>query len=213
MITLWGPTSAGKTALLSLLYLRAKSEPRDWYIFPTSLSVEMVVNQTQRIEIENEFPKGTIEGSEDERQLSYKFQHKTTGEEFLLETADMAGSRSSTWDPELIASLKAAQGIILFLDRSRDHPDSEVKMALAKMYGSRADENNKPDARPLAVCLVQGGSTDRETGRLQARERGAGAVCPRTTRRRAAWLDQPVSLQREVFPGFVGWHQAELWDG
>jgi hypothetical protein len=153
MITLWGPSSAGKTALLSYLYLRSNAVERDWQVFPTDASIEQVLQQSRRILRENEFPLGTKKDSNEEREISYNFHNKSTGEVFLLETKDRAGIRAETMDTEILDSLNSSQGIVLFLDYGRGHRETEVIDALTQMYVRRSAKSVEKDGRPLAVCL------------------------------------------------------------
>ncbi len=157
MIILWGPTSAGKTALLANLFLRSASVESDWEIYPTPKSMPEIMKYSQRIEFENEFPMGTdvVEGAE--RDLSYSFLNKKTGSVFLFETKDRAGKRfQGEMNPEILESLKTAEGIVLFLDYDRGrHRETEVINALAQMFVSRTEGKTgiEKDNRPLAVCL------------------------------------------------------------
>jgi hypothetical protein len=150
MITLWGPSSSGKTALLSYLYLRSQAVETDWKIFPTKASLEEIDRQSSRIQRDNEFPIPTIENLE--REISYLFKNSTTGETFVLETKDRAGARSVAMDAEILESLNASQGIVLFLDHGQPHREIDVVKALRWMYVHRGTEGEQ-DMRPLAVCL------------------------------------------------------------
>jgi hypothetical protein len=159
MITLWGPSSAGKTALLSYLFLRANAVERDWKIFPTEGSLEQILQQSQRIMRENEFPEPTKNIKDIVQELSYKFLNKATGEIYVLETRDRAGRSfvqegiAARMDPEALDGLNAAEGIVLFLDYGRGQRETEVIDALNQMYVRRSAGRVEQDGRPLAVCL------------------------------------------------------------
>ena len=155
MITLWGPSKSGKTALLSYLHLRSQATESGWDIFPTALSLKEVKRQSDQILKGNEFPLGTQ--STAENQISYDFKDRATGALFRLETTDRAGLLSEMMDDVLLNSLVESEGIVLLLDSDRDHGETEVIDALIHIY-VRYYESGKggvgqPDPRPLAVCL------------------------------------------------------------
>lgn len=153
-ITLWGPSSSGKTALLSLLYLRSQATETGWNIYPTRESLPEIQSQSSLISKRNEFPAGTR--TTDERELSYDFRARGSSEVFRLQTKDRAGSRSETLDADILTSLVAADGVVLLLDYGRGHRETEVINALSAMYVervSRGGRTTESDPRPMAVCL------------------------------------------------------------
>jgi len=157
MIILWGPSSSGKTALLANMYLRSASVENDWEIFPTPTSMPEIMRHSQGIEFQNEFPIGTGFAAGAEHDLSYSFRNKKTREVFLFETKDLAGGRfQGEMSPEILESLKSAEGIVLILDFDRGrHRETEVINALGQMFVSRTEGKTEieKDNRPLAVCL------------------------------------------------------------
>ncbi len=153
-ITLWGPSSSGKTALLSLLYLRSNAIDSGWQIFPTAESLPEIIQQSNQISKDNQFPLGTKET--DERDISYDFKSVATQEVFRLQTKDRAGVRAERMDGDLLASLVKADGIVLMIDHARGHRETEVINALSSIYVERTKTNKSVaarDPRPLAVCL------------------------------------------------------------
>src|SRR5271154_5312035 len=136
MITLWGPTSSGKTALLSYLYLRSTATETGWEVFPTKESQRAVIQQSNQILKGNQFPLGT--DKDDERQISYEFKDRETNETFRLETKDRAGIRSERLDEtanaEFLDSLADSDGIVLILDYGREHREAEVIDTLSQVY-------------------------------------------------------------------------------
>lgn len=163
MIMFWGPSSAGKTALLSYLYLRADSVESDWNILPTEQSMPQILKQSKQILEQNLFPLGNAKsetpGLDLEREISYDFYNKKTKTGFALQTKDLAGIRSeelssgNNADTEILDSLVQAEGIVLFLDHGRINATTEVSRALDQMYVRRAAKSYALDDRPLAVCL------------------------------------------------------------
>ncbi len=154
MITLWGPSSSGKTALLSYLYLKSQAVKSGWHIFPTSSSLAEVIRQSNQIRKANEFPIGTL--TTNEREISYDFKDLETGLVSQLETKDRAGLRSEAMDEEILSGLAASDGIVLFLDYGRGHRETEVVDALSQMYvqySKKMGTTAQKDTRPLAVCL------------------------------------------------------------
>ena len=164
MITLWGPSSSGKTALLSYLYLRSKKVETDWQIFPTPSSVDQIIGQSHKILRDNEFPEGSnVEGTD----ISYDFNNARTGQRARMETRDRAGILSQSrvpgrnrpgMDKELLASLVSSEGIVLFVDFGGQQRETEVLEALTQMHVAFSAERNttaQADPRPLAVCLAK----------------------------------------------------------
>jgi hypothetical protein len=155
MIALWGPSSSGKTALLSYLYLRATATNAGWHVFPTRESLPEVIKQSNQILRGNQFPLGTR--VTDEHQISYDFKDLETDEVFRLETKDRAGIRSErmdeSGDAEFLESLAASDGIVLILDYGRGHREAEVIDTLAQVYVRRQSAAGEKDPRPLAVCI------------------------------------------------------------
>jgi hypothetical protein len=154
MITLWGPSSSGKTALLSYLYLSSKKVETDWQIFPTPSSLSEIIRQSRQILRQNEFPLGTAVGVNQD--ISYDFRNPRTGQTAQMETRDRAGVLSETMDKELLDSLVSADGIVLFLDYARGYRETEVIEALTQMNVAFSAEKKirfQQDPRPLAVCL------------------------------------------------------------
>jgi hypothetical protein len=156
MITLWGPTSAGKTALLSYLHLRSQATDSGWHIYPTGEStLKEIVRQTDQILKGNEFPLGTQ--STTEQMISYDFKDRATGALFRMETTDRAGILSVVMDDVLLNALVESEGIVLLLDSNREHCETEVINALIHIYVRYIEKGKggvgEPDARPFAVCL------------------------------------------------------------
>ena len=158
MITLWGPTAAGKTALLSFLYLRSVASDSGWHIFQTKESEDEVRRQIDRIERNNEFPLPTLPSAEkDAARISYDFKDLKSGMVVRLETIDRAGQKLvDKVDEETLKMLAESEGLVFLVDYDRGLREMEVIDALGRIYvmfseapGKRAQQ----DPRPLAVCL------------------------------------------------------------
>jgi GTPase SAR1 family protein len=162
MITLWGPSSAGKTALLANLILRLPPEESGWQVFETEVSHDEVKAQIRKILRENEFPLATDKTQP--RQISFIFKNEKTNAEHMLETTDRAGVDSEDMHQALLQSLTDADGIVLVLDWNRGHRETEVYEALLEMNLKRGA---KKDDRPLAVCLSKVDQFIRDTDELR----------------------------------------------
>jgi hypothetical protein len=155
MITLWGPSRSGKTALLAYLILKLPPAESGWEIFPTAESREEVRRRIKQILKENEFPLGTKE-AEAER-ISCILRDTKTGTQFPLDTTDQAGILSERMDSALLQSLAECQGIVLLLDWNRGLRETEIIEALLEIHFKRSESGKSAigerDERPLAVCL------------------------------------------------------------
>ena len=98
-VTLWGPSAAGKTVLLAQLYIEAKDGDGDWGVFPTEESYEFIRQMRSSMAATNAFPDATAVGSVE--RIVYRFHHRLTGTEIVLEMEDRAGK-----DYEELASIE-----------------------------------------------------------------------------------------------------------
>src|SRR3954470_7913974 len=76
-LALWGPSAAGKTALLAQLYIQSRRLPGDWEIFPTPKSKPFTDRLRPVILRDSLFPSATSVGSEE--QIVYLFRHRPNG--------------------------------------------------------------------------------------------------------------------------------------
>jgi GTPase SAR1 family protein len=159
-LTLWGPSSAGKTVLLAKLYLETENR-EDWDIFPTQKSVDFIQTMRERMRTSNLFPPATTVGHVEG--IEYLFRHRQTGLEASLQLEDRAGRESEDLQDEsdtaggkvsLKQRLGSAQGLVLLFDPISDETllESRVWRTLELLHVASGRGVQK-DERPIAVCL------------------------------------------------------------
>lgn len=146
-VTLWGPSSAGKTVFLAQLYNEAPPDG-DWEVFPTAGSLAFVREMRQRMSVENVFPAantGVVE------QIRYRLRHRRTRREVVLEMEDRTGTDYEQMVEETRARLAEAAGLVLLFDprRSAAQLEKEVWQTLEELGATAGTQ----DERPIAVCL------------------------------------------------------------
>lgn len=157
-LTLWGPSSAGKTVLLAKLYLETENQ-QDWDIFPTQKSVDFIQTMRERMQTNNLFPLATTVGHVEG--IEYLFRHRRTGLEASLQLEDRAGEESVKLEDNTVSgkvSLKqrlgSADGLVLLFDPISDKTilESQVWRTLELLHVASGRGVYK-DERPIAVCL------------------------------------------------------------
>ena len=157
-LTLWGPSAAGKTALLAVLFLRAPDD--DWNIFPTETSARFIKDMRRRIVSDNHFPKATAPGHLES--IEYLFHQNRTGISASLCLEDRAGRDSENVDenadpggrPTLKTRLASSDGLVLLFDPIADAGtlENHVSTTLDEVHLASGHGVAK-DNRPIAVCV------------------------------------------------------------
>ncbi|HEX6161178.1 MAG TPA: hypothetical protein VF111_13480, partial [Thermoanaerobaculia bacterium] len=157
-LALWGPTAAGKTALLAKLFLDAAGD-EEWEVFPTQQSLQFIDIMRKRMRRDNLFPDATTAGGYVEG-IEYLFRHRHSGVTSSLQLEDRAGKDSEQL-PDAAAdkiSLKqrlgTADGVVLLFDPVADEATLEgwVSYTLELLNVARGERAEK-DPRPIAVCV------------------------------------------------------------
>jgi GTPase SAR1 family protein len=158
-IALWGPASAGKTALLAQLYLGNSaggqgSQKNDWEPFWVGASQDFFNNMRSRMRSENLFPSATVLTPTGER-IEYRFRHRSTGVEVLLHLEDRAGDESEKLTEAIRRHLAEADGILFLFDPYAQGTTlhDQIWRALEYLNPDVAGERAPIDNRPVAVCL------------------------------------------------------------
>jgi hypothetical protein len=188
-LALWGPSSAGKTALLAQLFLlRAAGE--GWEVHPTETSLPFIEQMQVRLQTENLFPAATVVSPEPVK-LLYHFVNRRTGTRAALQVEDRAGTESEQMNEQWQRQLNAADGLVLLFDPVRDRVKlrDEVLRTLRRLQVSGRREVEK-DSRPIAVCLSKADLLIRcpEDAMRARRERDA-FVRERMVPELAGWID------------------------
>lgn len=188
-LALWGPSAAGKSMLVAQLYLAQNEARTDWDVLPTAEVLELVQQMRASIDDRNAFLLATGVGNEQE--LTYHFRHKKTGRQATLFVEDRAGVEWENMDPDALAKLQSAKGVVLLFDPTRPEAivESEVQNTLEKLYVIRGA--NGKDPRPVAVCLSKADTC------IQSSEDFARATSPATMHEFAAQF-----LTSRVFDSF-----------
>jgi hypothetical protein len=155
-LALWGPSAAGKTALLAKLFVDADDE--QWEVFPTQGSLGFIHSMRTRMKIANQFPPATNVRAPEE--IEYVFRHRTSGTVASLHLEDRAGVESEDLQKELGGTvslrtrLGTVDGLVLVFDPTSDQAALEncVLQSLELLYVTSGRQAGK-DARPIAVCV------------------------------------------------------------
>ncbi len=151
-LALWGPSAAGKTALLAQLYIQSRRLPGDWEIFPTQKSKPFTDRMRPIILRDSLFPAATPVGSEE--QIIYLLRHRTNGSQASLYVEDRAGKDSESLDDAGRERLASADGLLLLFDPARDGTElqEQVLLTLEGLFIGGHKGGGK-DQRPIAVCM------------------------------------------------------------
>jgi hypothetical protein len=156
-LALWGPSAAGKTAIIAELFLERDSDER-WEVLPTGKSLNFIKTMRDRIQTRNFFPPASTIGHIDE--ITYEFSHRRSNVTALLHLEDRAGHESEHLDEaptgkvSLRQRLSSADGLVLVFDSQANvaHLNARVSNALELIYVARNRAGQK-DERPIAVCF------------------------------------------------------------
>jgi len=201
-LALWGPSAAGKTALLAQLFLLPSSAGEGWEVFPTEASLPFVEQMQARLQTENLFPEANTVGAVDK--LLYHFINRAAGIRASLHVEDRAGKESEEMNEEGQRRLNAAHGLMLLFDpmRERERLRDEVIRALQRLYVTRqhgADLDPR-DPRPIAVCLSKADLLIRTPeDALRARREPDAFVRERMVPELGGWIDRFCANYR-LFP-------------
>lgn len=151
-LAMWGPSSAGKTALLARLYLDDE-EKIAWDVFPTATSLQFIQDMRNHMRTSNAFPPATTAAVE---QIEYQFRHREIGTEASLRLEDRAGSESEKLSDSIRAQLTEAQGLVLVFDPLAEGPalESQVWRTLEHVHVA-SGRGMRKDPRPIAVCVTK----------------------------------------------------------
>jgi len=148
-LALWGPSAAGKTALLAQLYDRNHG---DWAIYPTAASLPFIERMQPVLQASNLFPMAT--SVDKPEQIVYLFRNLKTGAAGTLHVEDRAGKDFEEMNEESQQRLRSAEGLVLLFDPTRDSQKlaGEVRATFQRLQviSGRGAER---DPRPVAVCL------------------------------------------------------------
>jgi hypothetical protein len=158
-LALWGPSAAGKTALLAELFLEGESD-ENWAVLPTGQSLEFIKTMRDRMRTNNLFPQATsfgyVEG------IEYEFTHRRhQGSTALLHLEDRAGRESEEMLDDttkgkvsLRQRLKSADGMVLVFDPLSDVAVLEARVAhTLEVLHVASGRVGRIDERPIAVCF------------------------------------------------------------
>jgi hypothetical protein len=151
-ISLWGPSSAGKTVLLAQLYLFAGNDDDDWEIFPAEGSLEFIWKMREVMRESNRFPQATAVGKP--ATVVYAFKNAQTGAVASMRVEDRAGRTFEELDEEAQKTLREAKGLVLLVDPvlSEAKLESQISKTLEEVH-VRSGRGVRKDDRPIAVCV------------------------------------------------------------
>lgn len=194
-LAMWGPSSAGKTALLAQLYL---ADPEgDWEAKPADKSQKFFDDMRARIRSTRSFPPATSLTPEP---IEYRFLHRRTGLEILLRLEDRAGSESVSLTEAVRQHLAAADGLLLLFDPrvQGDALHTQIWRALEHLGGTR--ERNGKDDRPIAVCLSKADLLIRTLDDLRSAREDPDGFVRRNDRMQLARLLDRFCINYRLFP-------------
>lgn len=152
-LALWGPTAAGKTALLAQLYIQAERDPGDWRVFPTEGAKRFIDQMEELFLFENRFPTGSAFGAGE--QIVYDLRHRSTGELASLSMLDRAGIHYEEPDEESRDWLARSDGVLLLYDPGLGPSmESHLRRTLRLVYEVGGGGARK-QPKPVAICLTK----------------------------------------------------------
>jgi len=199
-LCLWGPSSAGKTALLAQLFHLGTQSGTDWEVLPGARAQDFVEATRQRMREENRFPLATERVSHAVKDLEYHFRHRTRSDVASLTVEDRAGADYEDYVP-IGQTLVDADGLVLVLDATYEPARLEgfLSRTLQRLSHART-ESPRRDPRPIAVCLSKADLWIHTAEELASATREPGAFVRR-------WLDErclaPLDTyceQSQLFP-------------
>lgn len=181
-LCLWGPSSAGKTALLAQLFHLGTQAGTDWEALPAAGAQDFVETTRQRMREENRFPGATAPGSLSVKELGYHFRHRTRDAVACLTVEDRAGVDWEQYVP-IGQALIEADGLVLVLDATHEPARLEgfLSRTLQRLSHARG-QSPRRDSRPIAVCLSKADLWIRTAEELASARREPGPFVRR-------WLD------------------------
>lgn len=150
-LTLWGPSSAGKTVYLAQLYVEAVLfNKEDWNVHLTEESSRFTEDMRRQMRSDNIFPSATMVG--EVNKIVYQFQNNRTNDRFSLLIEDRAGKDYESFEESAQERLRTANGLILLFDYLRGPQvlEQEVWDTLGKLQVASL---TTIDERPIAICL------------------------------------------------------------
>ncbi len=150
-ICLWGPVSAGKTALLAQLVHAAPLATDSWEVLPAAEAQDFVESTRHRMREQNRFPAATTAGGG--LALAFHFRHRRLGSTATLAVEDRAGDDSQAFTP-LGETITRAEGLVMLLDSTYEPAVLEgfLLRTLERLSYARGAHSGR-DPRPIAVCL------------------------------------------------------------
>ncbi|MBV9494086.1 MAG: hypothetical protein JOZ54_07550 [Acidobacteria bacterium] len=155
-LALWGPTSAGKTALLAELFLDGAGSA-DWDVYPTQRSLQFIHGMRTYMNTNNSFPNATTVGYAEA--LEYQFAHRRTGATALLQLEDRPGEDSREFaerkgKTDFNQRLGSADGLVLVFDTRLEASELERLLASTlEILHVASGRIGRKDLRPIAVCV------------------------------------------------------------
>ncbi len=146
-IAVWGAPSAGKTALLTQLYLEARGG--GWEVLPSEKSQKFIDDMRNRMRSQQRFPPATSTPEP----IEYRCRLLGTQREFSLRLEDRAGSESVKPSEGMRRQLQEASGLVLLFDPLVELTELEdqISRTLEQVYLDR--DSDGPDSRPVALCF------------------------------------------------------------
>lgn len=150
-VAMWGPSAAGKTALLAQIYLNTGTDST-WRVTSTELVQRFIEEMRDMLRADNSFPPATTPGHAE--QIAYRFHHRHDHRQALLRVEDRAGVESEELDEKGRERLRAADGLLLLFDPARppEKLEAELWQTLERTHNGD-DGGDGRDVRPIAVCL------------------------------------------------------------
>jgi len=194
-VALWGPTSSGKTAFLSQLYLQRSDE---WEVFPTADS-QRFLSVIRPFTGHNCFPPATAVSSIE--RVAYTFKNKKDGREAALVVEDRAGKESEILTEEGKKRLNSALGLVVLFDPERETRElgKKIEQALSQLNVA-SGRGSKKDPRPFAICLSKSDLLIQTSADLsRATEQPREFVLEKITPDILQWIEKFCS-NYELFP-------------
>ena len=156
-LSLWGPTSSGKTMFLAQVYHNWSKEDPEWQIFPSPEAMPFINTMRQFIDIQNRFPPNTDVGKV--QQIRWTFHHRASKSSVDLRVEDRAGKEFQDLGPAVMERLVEADALILLFDAQANDTRvlrQQIVGALEHIHlERRAAGGPLHDDRPVAICLTK----------------------------------------------------------